>query len=313
MADSGVLARTIQGAFAGGTEAMRQSDKLRSAEMEKFQGLREKFAWGNEEARRAKEENLARFGQAKELAQLGSTLKKKEFSYELNTTEQRKRQNAADQVQAQMEAFGADQKDIDEAVSWAKAGIPVDVITGTSGKPLTAAQAVEVATALRQLHPDMDEEQISQKFQEIESRITTGTPSLSARRLSYQERQRIAKEETVKKERINKATSSLGKLFQTNPMDAEGKVRELSINEPDVAKAAIDKLVGDKRITQARARYLRKLAAVKGPTGPILPEKVIGEPGRPASAFKGVIPTTPSSLQNIPEAGPITSGATRTY
>lgn len=272
--DLGILARAFAGGAKGGTEALRQTDVLT-----------EKFAWGNEVARQKRVENLERFGQQKELAGVQSGLRRQEVTHQLSATEQRKRQNVADSVSAEMRAFGASKEDIKEAQGWAQAGISRDLIRGTAGKPLSTSQAKELAETIDTLYPDLEGEERTQKFKEMESRITSGTFGISAKREGVKAARSTQAELQKIQAKVDMAAKGLMTELASNTQQAISSFRTLAESRPDIARETLAQIEGSGTVHGATLRELQRVLKEARPEKELIgrPEPLIGIPGKQAA------------------------------
>ena len=280
--DKGILARALAGGVAGGASALRKAEELKVSEFQKFQGMQEKFAWGDEVARQKRLENLQRFGQEKELAGIKSGLRKREFTHQLSATEQRKRQNVSDSISAEMNAFGASEDEIKEAVGWAQAGISRDLIRGTAGKPLSTAQAKELAETINTLYPDLEGDARTQKFKEMESRITSGTFGIPAKREGIKAARATQAEMQKMQAKVDKAAKGLLVELVSNTGRAINSFRTLAGSRPDIARETLAQIEGSGTVYGATLKELRRVLKESKPKKELIgkPEPLIGVPGR---------------------------------
>jgi hypothetical protein len=284
MSDKGVLAAALSGGVAGGMGAIRKTNELT-----------EKMAWGDEIARQKRQENLARWGQEEKVAatqqgydidklNLGSTLRKGEFSYSLNATELRKRQNVADEMVAKYSAYGATDSQIKQISGLAMAGLDAATLEGTSGKPLTANQANELASAIEKLMPDASDEDRLNTFKKIEATLTTGSPSLSTRVEGAKTDKEQAKALEVFNTKVNMGKQKVASGLTSDEAGTITELRKIAASDLPLANSIIDGLEADGTINKSKSQYLKKQLAAKNQ--PVLPVAVTQERGRPmAEAF----------------------------
>jgi hypothetical protein len=302
--DKGILAKAIAGGFKGGTEALRQKDVLT-----------EKFLWGDEEARQARQLNLERFGQQKELATHTSGL----AVSAAQTTRKQKREEGISAVQqglkAKMEAMGSDPKVIDEAVRLAGAGLSADIIQGTPGKPLTAEAIKQVAEAVETLMPDATPEEKLAAAGELEKKITAGTYGIQkAAAASKLGKEQAAKEAAVQKQ-VDKTVGNLSKSLISNPTQAVKQFEVLASNNPVGARKVLTQLEeqgGFGREIKAMKRILDQGVRDKEPTplATAMPGRAETEAFGPGSG--AVLPpvSTGSTRRKVVDTGrPVMAGA----
>lgn len=308
--DKGILARAIAGGFKGGTEALRQKDVLT-----------EKFAWGDEVARQARQANLERFGQQKELATLQSGL----GVSAAQTTRRLKREEDISATQqslkAKMEALGSSPEDVEEAMEWAGAGLSPAIIQGTPGKPLTAEASKQVAEAVDKLMPDATPEERMKVAGEMEAKITAGTYGLKRAATAAEAQREAAKLTAANKQTIDRATTGLTKSLISNPKQAIRQFESLASNKPELAREVLSQLEeqgGHGMEIKAMRNILRQGVRERPPV-----MKAPTEVGRPeAEAFGvgagailppvGQAPPVPTRV--TPDVGrPVPRTARRTY